>query len=177
MDLLNRSGSMSVWADIEPPKSFGSMRIVRKACTLLLSLSVMVPAHAVRAGRQSTNTEASDWLLFLQDAASRRSARMCERGLAGYAQAFGTLYGKWSLRYHDDIARGEAVFRRLLIAADKTAPIDPKMLAYVDNVLIELSKPPAETGPLVLDEGEKAQCSTILSELESGLADLEKPRQ
>jgi hypothetical protein len=133
------------------------------------SLQLSTLHAAAMVGAQSADSDQEAWLMFLQSLASRRTARMCERGLPDYARSFGELYGKWSLQHNDRIVRGEAVFRQLLKAENPTTGIDRSMLSYIEKTMAELAAPPRDTGPLELSDLDRTLCAEILTDLETGL--------
>jgi hypothetical protein len=119
------------------------MAFSMRVSAVLLTAFVAFPGVPDAAQRLNP-TDANDFLMFRHTVAVRRNARMCERHVPDYRQAFAPLYTTWSEKHREEIARGETLFRLALTAND------PARYPYVDRTLVttlkagldELAKPP-----------------------------------
>ena len=139
---------------------------VIRVFTALLVAVLALPATADPA--QSLNkADARDFEMFRHSIAVRRNARVCERGVPDYGQAFGALYTKWSERHHAEIARGESIFRNALSVKDpKRYPyIDRATLTRMEKGLAELAQPPQSTGSTP-PPAQTGTCDRLLTFLE-----------
>lgn len=118
------------------------MRVSVVLLTAVLALRV-VPV-AAQAPPRLTSTDANDFLMFRHTVAVRHNARLCERHVPDYGQAFGPLYTTWSEKHRDEIARGETLFRLALTANDpaRYPYVDRTMVSRLKTALDELAKPP-----------------------------------
>jgi hypothetical protein len=145
------------------------------ACNLLrlstVLMVVVLATPAARAGAQPqapakvlSPSDARDFQMFRHSISVRHNARVCERSIPEYGQAFGDLYGKWSERHSGEISRGESLFK---VALQKK---DPKAYPYIDRVTVlkveegldELAKPLRATGPTPPPAQTAVACEKVL---------------
>jgi hypothetical protein len=128
----------------------------------------MLALAPLRSAAQGRRADARAFVTFLESLAAQRTARMCERGDPGYRQRFDQLYGRWSARHRDGIARGEEVYHET-IARKNLSDSELATLEKVETILRELAQSPGDAGPIALDDRMRGVCKIVLDELEAGL--------
>jgi hypothetical protein len=140
--------------------------VIRVSAVLLIA--VLASPAGSDAAQGLTKPDARDFQMFLHSVAVRRNARVCERSVPDYAEAFGALYAKWSERHHAEITRGESLFKAALNVRDpKRYPyVDRATLTRIEKGLAELAQPPQSTGPAPPAAQTAATCERLLTFLD-----------
>jgi hypothetical protein len=141
--------------------------IVIRVSAMLLVAVLALPA-VPDAAQSLSKADAHAFQMFGHSIAVRRNARVCERSVPEYGEAFGDRYTKWSERHQAEIARGESLFKDALNVKDpKRYPyIDRATVTRMEKGLAELAQPPQATGPTPPAAQTAATCERLLTFLE-----------
>src|SRR5688572_14545502 len=141
--------------------------IVIRVSAMLLVAVLALPA-VPDAAQSLSKADAHAFQMFGHSIAVRRNARVCERSVPEYGEAFGERYTKWSERHQAEIARGESLFKDALNVKDpKRYPyIDRATVTRMEKGLAELAQPPQATGPTPPAAQTAATCERLLTFLE-----------
>jgi hypothetical protein len=137
--------------------------VIRLATSLFIAV-LATQAVPVAAQRLST-AEAHDFQMFRHSISVRRNARVCERNVPDYAEAFGDLYARWFDKHRAEIDRGESLFKKAQNAKD------PKRYPYIDRVTLtrleagiaELAQSGPTNGPTAPAPQVGATCEKLLT--------------
>jgi hypothetical protein len=141
--------------------------MIRESVAIALGALLLTnPAPGVSQRRDKEKEFA--FVIFLQSVAAQGTARLCVRGIPGYREQFDRSFALWRDKYRDRIAMGEAAFREERAKAGLTPEYRAK-LEEVDKVMAALSTPPAESGPLAIDDRWREECERILADLNKEL--------
>jgi len=136
------------------------MRVSAVLLTAVFALPTVPDAAQVM-----NKADAHDFLMFRHSIATRRNARLCERNVPDYGQAFGDLYATWSEKHRAEIARGESLFKQAQRVKDsKRYPyIDPITLTRLEAGLAELAQPSQATGQTPPPAQAAVTCEKLLT--------------
>jgi hypothetical protein len=134
-----------------------------RVSAVLFVAGLALHAMPVAAQRLST-AAANDFQMFRHSISVRRNARVCERNVPDYSEAFGGLYAQWFDKHRAEIARGESLFKEALNVKD------PKRYPYIDRVTLtrleagvaELAQAPT-SGPMPPTPQVGATCEKLLT--------------
>jgi hypothetical protein len=142
------------------------MRYAAIRVSVVLLVAILASLAAPDAAAQRLNkADARDFQMLRHSISVRLNARVCERNVPEYGEAFAPLYGQWSEKHRAEIARGESLFKDAQNLKDpKRYPyIDAATLSSVERGLAELARPPRATGPTPPDAQTAVACEKLLT--------------